>query len=292
MVWPNFFIVGAPKTATTSIYEYLKTVPEIYLSSLKEPSYFAENLFPADSYSRRIGDKEEYLSFFQNVRNEKIIGEASTAYLVDPDAARLIKEISPDSKCLISLRDPVERAFSHYRFHCQYRKIAISFHDQIKNEIEGKIKIKNPRIRLKDGFYCGNIKRFWEIFGKNKIMITLFEDFIQNPKKIMEEILEFLEINYTFDNFQFEQHNKTESKILMPKGNISKLFLIKVLNRLPIKKMTPELFRKFFSSKLMTSVDSVMNDKDRQLLIDYYKDDVKKLENILGRKLPWKNFQK
>ena len=105
--WPNFFIVGAPKAGTSSLYAYLNEIPGIFMSPKKEPNYFSENTIPNDHPIKPIRDKKKYLELFKGVKGEKIIGEASTSYLADPEAPKLIHEACPDAKILISLRDPV-----------------------------------------------------------------------------------------------------------------------------------------------------------------------------------------
>ena len=113
--WPNFFIVGAPKAGTTSLYEYLKNIPGIYMPPIKETHYFSRIIVPDTiSHFHPIRDKNEYLSLFENVTDEKIIVDDSPSYLADPEAPKLIHEIVPHARILMSLRDPVERAFSGY----------------------------------------------------------------------------------------------------------------------------------------------------------------------------------
>ena len=84
--WPNFFIVGAPKAGTTSLYWYLRNITGIYMSSIKEPNYFSIKVRPKDYFLRPIRDKRKYLNLFKDVIDEKIIGEASPSYLRDPEA--------------------------------------------------------------------------------------------------------------------------------------------------------------------------------------------------------------
>ena len=85
-IWPNFFIVGAQKAGSTSLYEYLKNMPEIYMSPIKEPSFFSVKIIPENHPQEAIRDKKEYLKLFEKVKDEKIIGEASPTYLADPEA--------------------------------------------------------------------------------------------------------------------------------------------------------------------------------------------------------------
>ena len=124
-VWPNLFIVGAAKAGSTSLYNYLKNIPGIYMSPIKEPNFFAEMTHNNPVWST-IDDKEKYLRLFHKVRDEKIIGEASVSYLHDLNAPRRIHQRVPDSRIIICLRDPVERGFSHY-LHFKRNGFAIIF---------------------------------------------------------------------------------------------------------------------------------------------------------------------
>lgn len=115
--WPNFFLVGVSKAGTTSLYNHLKDVPEIFMSPRKESHYFSRKILPINHSERPIRNKKKYLKLFKNVSQEPIIGDASATHLSDPDAPKLIHEISPHAKILISLRDPVDRAYSAYLMH-------------------------------------------------------------------------------------------------------------------------------------------------------------------------------
>ena len=128
--WPNLFIVGAPKAGTTSLHEYFeKKIPGIFMSDVKEPYYFCKTLIPIDHYITPIRDKKKYLELFEKSKTEKIIGESSVWYLSDPDASSLIYQKVPNAKIIIMLRDPVERAFSHYLMLEGRKKFeSLSFH--------------------------------------------------------------------------------------------------------------------------------------------------------------------
>ena len=112
---PNFFIVGGSKCGTTNISYYLNLHPKIFFSKLNEPYYFCQWDVP-ENYNRNsmITDMKKYLDLFKNVTTETIVGEASSPYLSCPHAASEIKKAFPNSKILISLRNPIERAHSAY----------------------------------------------------------------------------------------------------------------------------------------------------------------------------------
>ena len=133
--WPNFFIVGADKAGTSSLYSYFKEIPEIFMSPIKEPNYFSVKTMPQNGLLNTIRDKKKYLALFKNVKNEKILGEASPSYLADPEAANLIHQVSPRSKILISLRDPAERIFSHYLMLKRLQIIKSSLYSEIQVEL-------------------------------------------------------------------------------------------------------------------------------------------------------------
>src|SRR5262249_54680506 len=114
--WPNFLIVGAANSGTTSLYTYLNQHPEVFLPALKEPHYFSQ-IHPA--YEQRylrtyVRDERTYLGLFRKSTGYRAVGEASTSYLSEPEAPSRIYSVAPKTKIIIILRDPVERAHSHY----------------------------------------------------------------------------------------------------------------------------------------------------------------------------------
>jgi len=124
--WPNFFIVGAAKAGTSSLFRYLKEIPGIYMPEFKEPHFFAPNPPKYDNY-KPMQDKTKYLDLFKESTSEKMIGEASASYLRNPESPKLIHSTIPDAKIIISLRDPVERAFSHYLYKIRFNNETLSF---------------------------------------------------------------------------------------------------------------------------------------------------------------------
>ncbi len=159
---PNFFIVGAPKAGTTSLYSYLDQHPQVYMSAIKEPHFFAaeireENLDPElrrgiarDARALRaflagpmrekrfggiVADWEDYLRLFANANNESALGEASVCYLWSPTAPERIADRIPDAKILVMLRHPAERAFSQYLHSLGNGAIRWSFREHIQRNL-------------------------------------------------------------------------------------------------------------------------------------------------------------
>ena len=117
MTLPSFFIVGAPKAGTTSLYHYLEEHPEVYMSPIKETNFFSSKQMQEQELyydATPIQSKNQYLELFKDVSQEKQVGEASVSYLYYTGVAKKILEFNPKAKIVIMLRNPVERAFSHY----------------------------------------------------------------------------------------------------------------------------------------------------------------------------------
>ena len=132
-ILPSFIIIGAQRCGTTSLYDYLSHHPQIIPSPVKELFYFD------DYYTRPI---EWYKSFFPTKKEQEklerdlvasvITGEASPSYFFHPYAAKRIKETLPQIKLILVLRDPIERAYSHYTHIKRVNREPLSFEEAIE----------------------------------------------------------------------------------------------------------------------------------------------------------------
>jgi len=285
--WPNFFIVGERKAGTTSLYNYLKEIPGIYMSPVKEPAYFSASNIPANSIYRPIRDKDEYLSLFEKVKGEKIVGEASTGYLTDVDACVLIHQVSPQARILISLRDPVDRIFSDYLMHAQAGTWTQSFHERLQMELEHPVNKSERHLQINDGMFSESVKKYLDVFGPQQVKIIIFEEWIRNTKDTIEEILRFLGLNNSVTNFKNTVHNQF---IGLP-GPVERRIITSSLVAKIVNMTLSRSSRKFLRNKfLLRQPKPKMSEGDTEILVKLYHNDVKKLQTILGRKLPWPNF--
>ena len=193
--WPNFFIGGAPRSGTTTLYESLKRHPDIFLSEIKEPLFFAD--VDSQPIIKVVKDEAEYLALFADGAGAKILGEASTGYLEDKSAYRRIKAKSPDAKWVFVLRDPVERAYSHYRLDFATGvEHNDSFWDVLNSEVSALPEHRpdgNSYIRL--GFYGNQLPKFFDTFGKEQVRVYLQDD-LRNERAVIEDICQFLEVPF------------------------------------------------------------------------------------------------
>jgi len=284
--WPNFIIVGAPKSGTTSLYEYLKDVPGVYMSPLKEPNYFNTPKIFLGPRVVRIFDKSVYLKLFEDVTNEKAIGEASTGYLRDPRSPKLIYEQIPDARIIMILRNPVERTFSHYLMHRRTGVEKGSFHEVITKSIKT---IKNGTEEfnkcIDPSLYSEQVKRYLETFGPNKVKILIFEEFIKNPKKIVKEVLDFLGL----EGDPTDAIETTHNVYGVPRGKMGKFLLGSLTVKKLSLKLVPQSLRWKMRDKIALKKEEKpkLQDEDRLILESFFQDNVLKLKEMLGRDLPW-----
>jgi len=288
--WPNLFIVGAPKAGTTSLHEYLKKIPGIYMSPIKEPHYFDSYKIPINHRVHPIRDKKKYLSLFNKVRDEKIVGESSPLYLSDPKAPKLIHQVSPDAQIIISLRNPVQRAFSEYLMYISWGRLTTTLHDQLQIQMRGKPDANQIHLMLEAGLYADDVKRYLDIFGRKNVKILIFENFIKEIKKTIEDILLFLGIDHSLKDFNERQAYMEYS---VSRGPITQKIRTSTLAEFLAVKFMTRSTRRFVRDNFILKKNQQkpkMDDEDRNMLVNFYWDDVKNLEEILGLKLPWPHF--
>ncbi len=277
---PNFFIVGAARSGTTTLYYLLKKHPQIFMSPIKEPNFFCEY-----QYYKEINNWEEYLKLFKKVKNEKITGEASVSYLYSKTAALNIKSKIKNPKILILLRNPLNRAFSHYRWLKRVNKEKLNFKDAIKNESK-RIKQNWPFSYhyLEVSLYYEQVKRFFDNFNQNLIKIILFENFVRDTQKTLKEIYEFLEIDSSFLPNKI-YHFNTSHKIKIKK--ISQFMSKNDLMQKWLKRLIPFKIRKkivyYITNKLNVSSSEIKINLSKEEELNLYKNfisDIRKLENL------------
>lgn len=285
---PNFFIVGAIKSGTSSLYAYLKNIPGIYMSPVKEPNYFSVYTIPDNHRVNPIRQQQRYLKLFSKVKDEKIIGEASPNYLTDPQAPELIHKVSPNAKILISLRDPIERLFSYYLMIARLGDT----HKSFQQEVLEAMKLDDPKksqLGLRGGLYYDCVKRYYSIFGESQVKIIIFEEFIKTPKDTVASILKFLEINSELTKFDAKVYNEFG----IVRGPISQYFMrsksIRRMSEVLIPPSQRRILKEIFLLKKQEKPN--MDDESRKILINYYKDDVSKLRYLLrSQEIKWRNF--
>jgi len=225
-ILPNFFIAGAPKAGTTSLHHYLDQHPEIYMSRIKEPHYFAPEVRlerfskPLRARAERgaralreyldgpmlesrfggtVTEWSDYLKLFRQANGQTAIGEASVCYLWSESAAANIHAAVPDARIILVLRNPVDMAFSMYLQTVRSGAIQCAFREAIEMGLAqrgGEIDIFHPFLDF--GFYYGQIKRMLETFSKERVRVYWYEDYQAEPMEMLADIFRFLRVDPGF----------------------------------------------------------------------------------------------
>lgn len=264
----NFFIAGAPKCGTSSLFHYLGQHPSVYVPSLKEPNFFNTD----QKGPKPVRTIEEYQALYKNT-NQKLTCDASPFYLYSLEAPKNIYNYNPSAKVLFILRNPVDMLYS---LHGQYIidgnvETIQSFIEALNAEplrSQGK---KIPRYcNRPEGLlyseyakYAQYLKNYYAIFPKEQIKVIIFDDFIKNTGKVYLDVLNFLELEEFAPAFKkINQHEAPkykalhrlnlylrhapvigtlQKKITLNTGLIKK---INALNRMPAKRtpLTPKTY--------------------------------------------------
>jgi hypothetical protein len=305
---PNFFIVGAPKAGTTSLYHYLGQHPQIYMSPIKEPNFFAaeireENFEPhlrpgvardarrlraflsGPMRHQRFGgiveSWEDYVRLFANAGSESALGEASACYLWSHTAAERIAHRIPHAKILVMLRHPVDRAYSDYLQNLGNGVVRWTFREHIQRNLDhrsGKFSVHYPFLEL--GFYSAQLGRYLERFERN-VWIGFYEDFKSGPRAVLRDIFRFLGVGPEFSPDMARRHLEAQ---------VPRIPAIPWLKRTGVWRaaasVTPAHLRPLIRRKLMRNPGSTrMDPADRRFLLDFYREDVRSLSTLLGRNL-------
>jgi hypothetical protein len=226
-VLPDFYILGGQKCGTTSMFVYLSKHPGILSPSSKDIRFFDKYFFKGENWYR-INFPLKLTKLFAIRKHAKILtGEGTERYLDHPFAPQRIKEITPNAKFIILLRNPIDRAHSHYTMIYRRNSESSSFVDAIENEKERITEPFNKMLNdsnyysdiyfrhayLHRGIYVDKIKRWMEVFPKEQFLIIQSEEFFKNPSKIYNDVLEFLGLP-SYDLKEYDAIRKQQKSIL------------------------------------------------------------------------------
>ena len=280
MPTPTFIIIGAAKAGTTALYHYLSGHPEVFMSPVKETNFFAfdgqrsptvfrrsENDFPIRTWA-------EYCALFATAGSAKAIGEASPLYLASPVASRNIRAMLPQARLIVSLRDPVDRAYSDYvmrlRTGAERRPANVALSGQAHS--------------LQGGFYYDRLRRYFDVFPREQILAILAEEMRADVRGTLRQIFRFVGV----DDAVVPDLNVLDNKARLPR--------ISAMNRA----LTSPLLRHLAAPLMDTWIGRAarrlrdanlappppMPPELRSALRDVYRDEIARVEALLERPLP------
>jgi Sulfotransferase domain len=193
---PDFLIIGAQKAGTTALYAYLRWHPQITGPSFKEVSFF----------DRHYARGERWYRAHLPVRRTGLVGEASPSYLFHPLAPERVARMLPRARLIALLRDPVDRAFSHYQHEVALGREQLSFEDALAREderMEGEVErmLREPAYfshawwnytYAARGRYAEQLERWFEAFPREQLLVLLTDELAADTAAAYRRVLDFL----------------------------------------------------------------------------------------------------
>lgn len=268
---PNFLFVGSGKTGSTWIFKALDAHPEVFVPPAKELYFFTNH------YDRGY---EWYSNFFNDAeQNTKALGELTPTYLYYKDTAKLIAHDLPGIKLFACLRNPIERTLSAYQFKKRNGVAESDFFSTME---------KFPEI-LERSKYSEYVKIYSELFGADHFKVFLHDDLKKDPVKFAHDIYQYIEVDTDF------QYIAAKDKVLaaaQPRSTFLAALVFKasrVAHRLGWIKLIGMVRNSIIPRLLYKTIEmqhkETLSDKEMKQLIDYFSEDVKKLEILLNRDL-------
>ena len=258
----NFLIIGAARSATTSLSNILSKHPEVCFSQPKEPQFFSD-----PEWKTKL---DNYNLLFKN--EAKLYGEGSTNYSKFPSFNKNIHddifEYNPDIKLIYIMRHPIDRIISHYKFACER---GYAEHDIDKDVLLNPIYIDSSK-------YYSQITPYLERFKHSNIKLIFFEDYIKDPKRILEDVFKFLDISSFNFSLKLAHSNRSQAGLINHKKYDNPKTLIEKLTKV-VYILKKKLFKADASKK------HVLSEHTRKKLLLKLKEDTNNLEKLLEKDL-------
>ena len=299
----NYLIVGGTtKAATTSLFAYLADHPAICPASYKETRFFLDRDYPLPSKYRYKGDVEEYELLFPHCDETQLRLESTPDYLYCPRALERIAEFLPHAKLVFSLREPISRLISWYRFAKQIGKLpqTLSFDAYVKllfasldrNRKGGEQYLQT----LQQGCYAIYLKPYFKQFGAARIHILFFEDLAAHPSNVLADISHFAGIAaHFYRDYAFKVENRTETMKNSELHRKYRAFRFKLrqwthnksIIHNPLRVMSRAIEPLYLHLNTRPTENIHVSEETRNRLVDYYAPDVHELAKLIGKPLPW-----
>jgi hypothetical protein len=301
---PNFFLAGVPKAGTTSLYFYLRQHPQVYMSPIKEPTFFGaadvlsaplrDHVLPRVERDRTalrsyldgpqlpgamfwVLEWEDYLELFRGVRDEAAIGEGSVSYFWLPSAAGAIRTRLPDARLLFVLRDPAERLYARY--------LGMSAHSggTFRERFRAALDPGDawaPEVGV--GCYGTHLQRFLHAFPQDQIRAYLYEDYCSDARALLRDVFGFLGVDPGHPIDLSRRRNQT----FVPRFPRLHAIRRRLLKNSPAVPWLPEGARRALKRLYRRPrPQGAMDPDDRRMVIDYYRDEILRTADLIGRDL-------
>jgi hypothetical protein len=287
MIWPTFYIVGAARCGTTSVWAHLKKHPHVFLPDMKEPSYFISAPAPSEIAAQYCtGDSDAYQALYRGAKGYQAIGDVSPGYLWDRQVPLRIHDHCPRARILILLRDPVDRAYSHYLMLARMGLDSLPFDEAVRRDNSQDPDNWWYRYRyIETGLYFAQVARYFEAFGRDQVAVFLFEDFAKDPAGMLTSAARHIGVDPELLNL--EELGRVYNPTRTPRFKWLYDGARQVLS-LRARSLFPEALRAWLSYNPLfyRREKPAYEEKTAKYLQSIFEPDICRLEELLGAKLP------
>ena len=290
---PNFLVIGAAKSGTTALYHFLRQHPQVYMSPEKEPRFFICEGRPPDYRGpyedglinkMTIWKREDYEALFAGARDQLARGEATPSYLWFPGAPERIQALLPRARLVAILRQPADRAFSHYMMHRRDGREPLSFEDALRAEPERLAAHWYWGRYRQAGYYHRHLSRYYDRFAREQIRVYLYDDLVRDPAALLRDLFGFLGVDEGVTVNTGVRYNLSG---IIASPLLRAIWAGTNRPRAFIRPLVPRRLRQrvagFFTTRKMIRL--AMREETRAELMADYREDILKLQDLIGRDL-------
>jgi hypothetical protein len=293
-MWPNFFLVGAPRCGTTAVATALERHRDVFPTPVKEPNFFnadvriedaaAQPKLRAGRVEKRhhavIRDETTYLRLYEHADAFRAAGDYSVNYLRSTVAARAIHARVPNARIVIILRNPIERAFSHFLMDCRIGRVNTPFGQVLEQHIRDAGQTAGRYENYVEiGMYAEQIRRYVEVFGKDNLLILLFDDLVVDFLETVQRIFAHIDVP-PIDVDTVVANRALVAKIPSLNFLLNKSGLKDLIRRHVPRRLKDEA-KKFYYQQAR----SRLGDAERATLCGVFRDNIAAVATLIGRDL-------
>jgi len=293
---PNFLVIGAPKSGTTSLFHYLSQHPDVYLPVRKELHYFSYAQIAANVAGPRddvvlpalCAGREEYERHYSDVDRQRAVGEISPSYLYYDEVRESILRELGRVRIVVLLRNPVDKAFSQYMHLVRDGRESLSFAGGLHAEQHRREQHWSDLWRYAESsLYAERVANYIATFGRENVRVYLFDDLTERPDDVMHDLFEFLEL---------DPGVRCDTSRVYNRSGVSRSRLLSAFMaehnplKTALKRVVPERLRVRLRERILswnTGAKPEMEPDVRRRLTRFFRDDAARLAELLEQSLPW-----
>jgi hypothetical protein len=273
MTLPNFLVIGAQRAGTTLLHRILERHPEVFVPYRRKEIHYFDLYF-----DRGVSWYQSFFPSLEEAKAYRAIGEVTPDYVFEPRAPRLIHDLLPSCRLIVSLRNPVDRAYSSYLYSRRSRNEKRSFTDVVSQD--GEI--------LQRGFYSQQLDRYLQFYPKDALLVLIYEELVADPRAQLQRVADFLGLERGWEDLDAlmqDRINLSEvPRFRAAFAHARRVGALLTRNDLDwvVRLAKRSGIHKAFGRQ---AAAAALAPAHRQMLQELYRDEVAALESMLGREV-------